>query len=89
MNKEIACIICPKSCVLSVNETAGNICVSGNRCKRGVAFAKQELTNPKRILTTTIKLNNGDLLPVRSKEPISKAECDVLVEKLRLIVGMN
>lgn len=89
MSKELACIVCPKSCVLNVVETAGDIYVSGNQCKRGFVFAEQELTDPQRILTTTIKLTNGELMPVRSTKPLSKSEYGVLVEKLRLIVGMS
>ena len=85
MKRYIACIVCPKSCELSVEEISGAIEVAGNQCQRGAAFAEQEINDPRRILTTTVKLTNGGLLPVRSREPVKKAEMKAIVERLRLV----
>lgn len=48
--------------------------VSGNICKRGEAYAKKEISNPTRIVTTTIKVVGGDqpLVSVKTKEDIPK-----------------
>jgi CxxC motif-containing protein len=59
---------------MSVSETIGNIAVSGNKCKRGLEFAEQEIRDPQRVLTTTVKMENGELIPVRSVEKIAKAD---------------
>ncbi len=43
-------------------------------CKRGQEYAKQEIYNPARYLTTTVKLKGGNqaMLPVRTFAPIPK-----------------
>ncbi|GAJ16473.1 unnamed protein product, partial [marine sediment metagenome] len=44
------------------------ISFEGYTCKRGLEYAEQEYYEPKRILTTTIRVENGflPLIPVRS-----------------------
>ncbi len=46
----------------------------GFECKLGLEYAREETLNPRRILTTTVVVNNGvvPLLPVRSKEGLPK-----------------
>ncbi len=53
--KELVCIICPRGCSLKVDD---NLNVSGNFCPRGAKYAIEELTAPKRTLTTTVKTND-------------------------------
>lgn len=52
---EMVCIVCPNGCRLSVEQKEGEIVVSGNKCKRGESFAVNELTNPTRSVTTSVK----------------------------------
>lgn len=61
MKKEMACIVCPMSCHLKVelNEADEVLSVSGNTCPRGEQYARNEMTNPVRMLTSTVKLKNG------------------------------
>lgn len=61
MKKEMACIVCPVSCHLEVelNEAGEVLSVSGNTCPRGEQYARNEMTNPVRMLTSTVKLKNG------------------------------
>jgi CxxC motif-containing protein len=86
MKRDLACIICPKSCELTIEEDDGALIVTGYQCKRGVSFAKQEVENPQRILTTTVKLTSGGLLPVRSRSTVKKKEIIELVRSLNSIV---
>lgn len=51
----IVCIECPNGCELEVEKVNGEITVRKNRCKRGVDFAKAELLNPKRTISSTVK----------------------------------
>lgn len=74
------CTTCPSECLLDVvvlqdGDAPRVTSVSGNRCKRGAAFAEQEITCPMRILATTVPVAGGDqpLLPVRTKESIPRA----------------
>jgi CxxC motif-containing protein len=72
--KELLCITCPNGCRLRVEERDGVIIVTGNRCKRGMAFAKTEIRNPVRTLTTTVAtaIPNCPVLPVRTAGEIPK-----------------
>ena len=46
--QEMTCIVCPNGCRLQVMEKDGKIEVTGATCKKGVAFAENELKNPTR-----------------------------------------
>ena len=75
MNKEIICISCPIGCSLTVNYTQKKIqSISGNRCKLGLEYAKKEILNPERLLTTTVKIKNGHLplVSVKTSKTIPK-----------------
>lgn len=77
MNQEITCIICPKSCKINVTKEEGNnIHIEGNECLKGKKYALGEITDPRRIFTSTVKLNNGSIkmLPVRTDLPIRKKD---------------
>ncbi len=73
---ETPCIVCPMSCRLTVEcDQDGNILqVSGNTCKRGETYARNELTNPVRVVTSTVKLSGGldRRLPVITKGSVPK-----------------
>lgn len=72
MIKELICISCPMGCHLKVD--VENKTVEGNTCKRGVIYGINEITNPVRVITSTVKVNEGELpvLPVKTKEPVPK-----------------
>jgi len=74
--REIICIVCPIGCQLKVLiEDDKVIKTEGNSCKRGLKYAEEECTNPTRILTTTVKVNNGmfPVAPVRSERALPKS----------------
>lgn len=52
----------------------GEIDVQGNRCKRGLEYAKNEVLDPRRILTMSVKVENGEmeLVSVKTDTPIPK-----------------
>ncbi len=58
----LICIGCPLGCPLTVEmEGAEVVSVSGNTCPRGDAYARKELTNPTRIVTSTVRVTGGTL----------------------------
>jgi CxxC motif-containing protein len=59
----------------------------GHTCKRGVAFVREELTDPRRMLTTTVRVSGGvlPLVPVRSAEALPKGLLMAVAEKLRQV----
>ena len=79
----VTCTLCPTGCQVRFNEKTGEY--EGNKCKRGAQFAEQERTAPKRILTTTVKLADGRLLPVRSAQAVSKQKLPQLVRQISKI----
>lgn len=73
----IRCIVCPTGCEIQVKKSEnGDINFEGYTCKRGLDYAEQEYYEPKRILTTTMRVENGllPLVPVRTDAPILKAK---------------
>jgi len=82
--KDIRCIICPTGCLVHVENINGELIIEGHSCKRGEEYAREEFVSPKRILTTTMQIENGflPLVPVRSDNPILK---DKLEDALKQI----
>ena len=73
--RQFICVTCPVGCALDVVVEGQAACsIQGQACKRGVEFVRKELTAPKRMLTTTVRVQGGvlPLVPVRSAEPLPK-----------------
>ena len=68
---ELICINCPRGCHLTVEKINDEVIVKGNACARGITYGKNEVLNPLRTLTTTIKIDD-DYLPVITSSPIPK-----------------
>lgn len=76
MNRELVCITCPIGCRLTISKGQNDIdfIVDGNQCQRGVRYAIEEMTNPTRMIPTTVVITGSHLkrLPVRTESPIPK-----------------
>ena len=85
--KEILCIACPNGCRLRVEGDAENFSVSGNQCKRGIDFARAEITNPTRTLTTTVRssISGIPVLSVRTEKEIPKGKIREVMEYINTI----
>lgn len=73
--KEYTCIGCPIGCPLQLVHKGSKITeISGHECDRGAKYAKQEFTDPRRELSTTVEIVRGRLkrLPVKVTEPVEK-----------------
>ena len=74
-SRKLTCIICPMSCILDVKYINKKIkTIKGHQCKKGRKYAEEELFDPKRTLTSTVKVNHGviPLVSVRTDRPIPK-----------------
>jgi CxxC motif-containing protein len=73
---QVICVRCPRGCEVSFHtDEAGQVSeVTGNFCKLGVAHVQSELTDPRRTLTTTVRVAGGRhaLVPVWSEAPLPK-----------------
>ena len=69
--KEFTCIVCPRGCSLSIDDDKN---VTGNTCPRGKEYAINEVTNPKRTITTTIRVSNrvDTVVSVKTSEAVPK-----------------
>ena len=76
MDREFVCIVCPNGCTLRTAEKDGEITVTGNICPKGEEYAKTELNNPTRTLTSTVatSFSKQPVLPVRTSTAIPKGE---------------
>ena len=72
--RELTCIVCPRGCALSVelSESGEVLSVAGNFCKRGVAYAESECTNPKRTVTSTVRCKSGAVVAVKTNDTVPK-----------------
>ena len=85
-NREFICVTCPVGCTIeTVVEGLELIELKGNACKRGIAFVQEEITNPRRMLTTTVQVAGGELplAPVHSSEPLPKSLLLAAARELR------
>lgn len=83
---KITCIMCPNGCNLTAVKNAdGTVSVSGNKCPKGITYATEELTAPRRTVTTTVRLKGSDLavLPVKTGKTIPKEKIKDVINKLR------
>jgi len=75
MKREFTCIICPNGCQISVEYEGTNIKnITGDECPKGKDYIKNEITNPLRVFTGSVLVENGDfsLVSVKTPSPIPK-----------------
>ena len=86
--KHLICIGCPMSCPLELTIVDGEILeITGNGCKRGEDYARQEYTAPSRMVSTTIACTLGlwPRLPVKTAIAVPKGKVIAVVEILHAL----
>ena len=88
---DIICIGCPMGCLLTVTVRGGDIEVTGEQCKIGIKYGKEEATNPTRNVTTSVKITGGDIpmLSVKTAKPIPKGKIMECVKEVQSIMTMR
>ena len=84
--RNLICIGCPMGCPLVVKINDGEVqSVEGNTCKRGAVYGKKEVTNPTRIVTTTVRVSGGaeNVVSVKTKEDIPKSKIFDCIRELK------
>ena len=68
------CIVCPEGCEMEVGREGGEFVFPDGICRRGREYARQEIDDPCRVLTTTVPVVAGEIamLPVRTNKPIPR-----------------
>ncbi len=82
--RELICICCPRGCHLQVDDELN---VTGNFCPRGEKYGKQEVSNPTRVVTSTVRISNAELAmcPVKTKDPIPKGKIFDVMQSINKI----
>ncbi len=85
MDKNLTCIICPLGCPLTVSGEGENLTVSGNTCPKGAVYARDEILNPTRTITSIVRVTNriDTMLSVKTAAPISKVEITEAMEIIK------
>ena len=89
MEKQITCIGCPLGCAVTVTMNQGEITdITGHTCSRGEKYARKEVTHPTRIVTSIVKVNEGDIqmVSVKTESYIPKDKIFDCMEAIREIV---
>jgi CxxC motif-containing protein len=73
LTRKLICIECPRGCELTAQIENGTVtAVTGNFCAKGKRYAESECIAPRRVLTTTVRLSSGEMLPVKTDREILK-----------------
>ena len=89
--KELTCIVCPVGCSMAVgidsSASPQTVSVTGNRCPRGAVYAQEEITDPKRVVTATCAVSDGEQsllkrIPVRTSAPCPKEKIPILLKDI-------
>ena len=87
--RELTCIGCPLGCALTVTMNGKEVVeVKGNTCKKGDIYARKEVTNPTRIVTTTVRVSGGaaPMINVKTQSDIPK---DKIFECVAALKGVT
>ncbi|QQO08419.1 DUF1667 domain-containing protein [Breznakiella homolactica] len=84
---ELICIVCPRGCHLRVVEDHG-YSVSGHGCSRGETYGKNELSNPVRIVTSTVRINGARIrrCPVKTNGALPK---NLVMDAVKLLDSVH
>lgn len=71
----LTCIVCPRGCQMriSLDDSGAVLSVEGNFCRRGIGYAQDECTNPKRTVTSTVRCSDGSVVAVKTSTTVPKA----------------
>ena len=83
MKKVLTCIECPIGCEIEVTlEGDKVVSIQGNGCPRGKLYAEAEVICPKRVVTSTVRAESGEMIPVKTDRPVRK---DAMFEVMKKI----
>lgn len=86
--KEITCIVCPVGCKIKILVDGKTCKIDGTRCKRGIQYGKNEVLDPRRMLTSSVIVNNGNwpLVSVKTSKPVPKDKIFIVLDEIKKMV---
>ena len=86
----LTCIRCPKGCQVTVALEGGRVtAVTGNGCPRGDAYARKEVTDPTRVVTTVVPVSGSGvarMVSVKTAGDVPKAK---VLDVVRALSGVR
>ena len=87
MKRTLTCIECPIGCEIEVDLEGGKVVsLMGNGCPRGKIYAEAEVVCPKRVVTSTVRAENGEMIPVKTDKPVRKDAIFEVMQKINQTV---
>ncbi len=90
MRSTIVCIVCPVSCPVDVEWTRddGVLSLENHLCRLAREYVESELFDPRRMLTTSVPVDEGDWpsVSVKTNVPIPR---DMMLEAMGEITGLR
>lgn len=89
MKTVITCVVCPVSCPVEVEYHEHEITgIDRNQCKLALDYVRSELFDPRRLLTTSVEVEGGDmpLVSVKTARPVPK---HILLEAAEAVAGIR
>lgn len=89
MKRELTCIGCPLGCTVTVTLEGDTVTdVTGNTCPKGEAYARKEVTDPTRIVTSTVRVSGGTapMINVKTASDIPKGRIFDCIDAIRDLV---
>ena len=83
--RTLICIGCPNGCLVTVDKNPdGSLSITGNACKKGEEYARNEVTAPKRTVTSIVRVSGGKnpVVSVKTKEEIPKEKIAACMEEI-------
>lgn len=85
--RTLTCIRCPRGCAVTVTLADGLIThVTGNSCKRGDVYARAEVTNPTRVVTSVVPVRGSAcerMVSVKTEGDVPKGRVFDVIDALR------
>ncbi len=74
-------------CQLTVTMDGEKITVTGNTCPRGAKYGEKEVTNPTRIVTSSVPVEDGEIarVSVKTASDIPKGKIFDIMKEIRAV----
>lgn len=100
VTRTIVCLSCPRGCRMRVvyRGDGASLDVAGNACPKGEEYARSEVTNPVRLVTTTVRtvfpeqpraaVRSSREIPFRDIFPFMAESADIVLQEWTPIGGI-
>ncbi len=91
MKGEFTCVVCPTSCIVNAEWDETELLNTDHaQCKLAWDYVRGEIFDPRRTVTSTVRVEHGELplVSVKTEPPVPKATVfDVMKHLARVVVA--